>query len=102
VILLGDLIDIARPGEEVEVTGIYRHTQGEGRDPPLLTILIDTGARAKKKNGFPVFSTTIEANYIQRKGGNINADISEEDRKLIVRMSQDPQVIPERSLSPSL
>jgi DNA replicative helicase MCM subunit Mcm2 (Cdc46/Mcm family) len=68
----------------------------------FLTILIDTGARAKKKNGFPVFSTTIEANYIQRKGGNINADISEEDRKLIVRMSQDPQVIPERSLSPSL
>jgi DNA replicative helicase MCM subunit Mcm2 (Cdc46/Mcm family) len=65
----------------------------------FLTILIDTGARAKKKNGFPVFSTTIEANYIQRKGGNINADISEEDRKLIVRMSQDPQVIPERSLS---
>jgi DNA replication licensing factor MCM2 len=28
VILLGDLIDIARPGEEVEVTGVYRHSQG--------------------------------------------------------------------------
>jgi DNA replication licensing factor MCM2 len=28
IILLGDLIDIARPGEEVEVTGIYRHSQG--------------------------------------------------------------------------
>ena len=28
VILLGDLIDVARPGEEVEVTGVYMHTQG--------------------------------------------------------------------------
>ena len=28
VVLLGDLIDIARPGEEVEVTGVYRHAQG--------------------------------------------------------------------------
>jgi DNA replication licensing factor MCM2 len=110
IILLGDLIDIARPGEEVEVTGIYRHSQGTvgRRDTeeslfcsPFLfysllaidtLVIVDTAAYSRKKNGFPVFSTTIEANYVQRKGGNINADISEEDKKLIVRMSQDPQV----------
>jgi DNA replication licensing factor MCM2 len=49
VILLGDLIDIARPGEEIEVTGIYMHSQrGESAD----------------KSGFPVFGTVIEANCI--------------------------------------
>lgn len=65
---------------------------------------IDMGAHSKKKNGFPVFSTTIEANYIQRKGGNINADISEEDRKLIIRMSQDPQIVDRiiKSIAPSI
>jgi DNA replication licensing factor MCM2 len=48
VILLGDLIDIARPGEEIEVTGIYEHSQvGVSRD----------------RSGFPVFSTVIQVSY---------------------------------------
>lgn len=42
VILLGDLIDVARPGEEVDVTGIYVHASQ--------TI-------SKRSNGFPVFNT---------------------------------------------
>lgn len=49
VILLWDLIDNARPGEEVEVTGIYRHNFDE---------------HLNKTHGFPVFATVIEANYI--------------------------------------
>mmetsp|Transcript_3003 Transcript_3003/g.4568 ORF Transcript_3003/g.4568 Transcript_3003/m.4568 type:complete len:949 (+) Transcript_3003:31-2877(+) len=91
VVLLGDLIDIARPGEEVEVTGVYRHAQ-------------DTGTHAKNKNGFPVFSTIIDANFVQRKGGNINADISEEDKRLIVRLGQDPQIVDRiiKSIAPSI
>jgi hypothetical protein len=44
------------------------------------------------KNGFPVFSTNIEANFVQRKGGNANTDLSEEDKRIILRLSQDPQV----------
>lgn len=40
VILLHDLIDTVRPGEEVEITGIYAHTY-------------DMALNAK--NGFPVF-----------------------------------------------
>ena len=52
VILLNDLIDIARPGDEVEVTGVYQH----GYESSL-------NAQA----GFPVFATFIEANHIRSK-----------------------------------
>jgi len=45
--LLWDLIDSAKPGEEVEITGIYRNS-------------FDAGLNMK--NGFPVFKTVIEAN----------------------------------------
>lgn len=48
VVLLADLIDIARPGEEVEVTGVYVHSY-------------DTGISGRA--GFPIFSTAIEANH---------------------------------------
>ena len=41
----------ARPGEEIEVIGIYRH----GYDAAL---------GEKGGSGFPVFSTLIEANHI--------------------------------------
>jgi len=51
VIVLGDNIDIARPGDEVEVTGLFLH-----RYDYALNV----------KHGFPVFSTMIEANYIKR------------------------------------
>jgi DNA replication licensing factor MCM2 len=77
VILLGDLIDIARPGEEIEVTGIYEHSQiGVSKD----------------KNGFPVFSTVIQANNIQKKSGASNTDLSDEDKRMIRELSNDPQV----------
>ena len=49
--MLGDNIDIARPGDEVEVTGLFLH-----RYDYSLNV----------KHGFPVFSTMIEANYIKR------------------------------------
>ncbi len=77
VILLGDLIDIARPGDEIEVTGIYSHTQN---------------SISKDRSGFPVFSTIIEANCVQKKGENSNAGLSEEDKKSIIKLSQDPLV----------
>lgn len=52
VILLWDLIDSAKPGEEVEITGIYRNS-------------FDAGLNMK--NGFPVFKTVIEANVYSIK-----------------------------------
>jgi DNA replicative helicase MCM subunit Mcm2 (Cdc46/Mcm family) len=53
VILLHDLIDCVKPGEEVEVTGIYQHTFEAGLN---------------SKSGFPVFTTTVLANYISVGG----------------------------------
>ncbi|KAG5462768.1 MAG: hypothetical protein BJ554DRAFT_3612, partial [Olpidium bornovanus] len=47
VILLWDLIDSAKPGEEVEITGVYRN---------------NFDASLNTKNGFPVFATIVEAN----------------------------------------
>jgi DNA replication licensing factor MCM2 len=77
VILLGDLTDIARPGEEVEVTGIYIHSQvGIARD----------------RSGFPVFGTIIEANCVRKKGDTSTAELTAADIAKIKEMSQDPQV----------
>jgi DNA replicative helicase MCM subunit Mcm2 (Cdc46/Mcm family) len=77
VILLGDLIDIARPGEEIEVTGVYMHSQQ---------------GLSKDRNGFPVFSTIIEANCIQRKSGTTNSGLSDEDKRAIRELSHDSRV----------
>ena len=60
VILLHDLIDRAKPGEEIEVTGIYMH----GLDPM---------AASRGGSGFPVFSTLIEANHIAKRDDMFSA-----------------------------
>lgn len=88
VILLGDLTDIARPGEEVEVTGIYMHSN--------LTL--------KKTKGFPVFSTIIEANCVQKRHGSSSSLLSEEDKRKIRELSNDPQIGERiiRSIAPSI
>jgi DNA replicative helicase MCM subunit Mcm2 (Cdc46/Mcm family) len=52
VLLVNDLIDIAWPGEEIEVTGIWEHAFNSG-----LTL----------NSGFPVFSTSLTANHIRKK-----------------------------------
>ena len=89
VILLGDLIDIARPGEEIEVTGIYQHSQ--------------TGL-ARDRNGFPIFGTQIEANHIQKKGGSTNTDLTDEDKRKIRELAGDPEIRERiiRTMAPSI
>lgn len=65
MILTGDLIDIARPGEEVTIIGRYTNNF----DMSLNT-----------KNGFPVFSTVIEANNVKRENDVLgNLLLSQED-----------------------
>ena len=85
VTLLGDLIDIARPGEEIEVTGIYEHNmQGVARNT----------------NGFPVFGTVISANGVQKKSGTSSTILSDEDKRKILELSKDPMVrLDERCMS---
>eukprot|EP01038_Epipyxis_sp_PR26KG_P005040 gene5040-7031_t len=89
VILVGDLIDIARPGEEIEVTGIYVHTQQYS---------------LKEKTGFPVYTTCIEANCIQKKQGTLNTLLSEDDKRRIIELSNDPQIRERiiRTIAPSI
>ncbi|KAL5571146.1 hypothetical protein UlMin_020743 [Ulmus minor] len=52
VILLNDLIDCARLGEEIEVTRVYTNN---------FDLSLNT------KNGFPIFATVVEANYVTKK-----------------------------------
>ena len=48
-ILLGDLCDTCRPGDEIELTGVYSNNY----ESSLNT-----------KHGFPVFATVIMANHV--------------------------------------
>ncbi|KZP01395.1 MCM-domain-containing protein [Calocera viscosa TUFC12733] len=90
VILLWDLIDSAKPGEEIEVTGIYRN---------------NFDASLNAKNGFPVFSTVIEANHINKKEDLFAAfRLTEEDERKIIQLSRDPRIRKRiiKSIAPSI
>ncbi|EPQ57599.1 MCM-domain-containing protein [Gloeophyllum trabeum ATCC 11539] len=90
VVLLWDLIDTAKPGEEIEVTGIYRN---------------NFDASLNSKNGFPVFSTIIEANHINKKEDQFAAfRLTEEDEKQIRAMARDERIRKRiiKSIAPSI
>lgn len=71
VILLDDNAGTVRPGEEIDVTGVYKHVMHT------------------KGTGFAVFSTIIESNYILRSGDNYNVfSITEEEKEQIIKLSQ--------------
>ena len=53
VVLNSDLVDTVRPGEEIEVTGIYKNNYSQ---------------QLNTRQGFPVFATLIEANHISYGG----------------------------------
>lgn len=78
VVLLHDLIDQARPGDEIEVTGIYTN---------------NFDAVLNMKNGFPVFSTSLEANSINKRDDKFNASkLSDKDREEILRLAADENI----------
>ena len=78
VFLTDDLIDIARPGEEIEVTGIYEQKYDSG-----LTL----------RCGFPVFSTFLTANHIRkREDASSASNLSESDVRQILELSRDPKI----------
>ncbi|KAE8387254.1 MCM2/3/5 family-domain-containing protein [Aspergillus alliaceus] len=90
VILLADLIDSAKPGDEVEVTGIYRNSYD---------------AQLNNKNGFPVFATIIEANHIIKSHDQMAGfHLTEEDEREIRALSRDPDIVDKiiRSIAPSI
>ncbi|RQM14850.1 hypothetical protein DD237_003276 [Peronospora effusa] len=78
VILVGDLIDKARPGDEIAVTGIYTNTP----DPTL-----------NLRDGFPVFRTVIEANHVERRADVLGSQLlTAEDKKQILRLAKQPDI----------
>lgn len=90
VILLWDLIDTAKPGEEVEVTGIYRNNYD---------------AALNNKNGFPVFATILEANHVVKSHDQLAGfRLTEEDEREIRAMSRDPRIVDKiiGSIAPSI
>ncbi|CAG10746.1 unnamed protein product, partial [Tetraodon nigroviridis] len=77
-ILLADLVDSCKPGDEIELTGIY-HNNYDGS--------LNTA------NGFPVFATVILANHITRRDEGVAvAELTDEDVKAIVALSKDEQI----------
>ncbi|KAH9248693.1 hypothetical protein BASA81_013627 [Batrachochytrium salamandrivorans] len=78
VILLWDLVDSARPGEEIEVVGVYRNN---------FDFSLNT------KNGFPVFATIIEANHISRGEDLFSSSrLNEDDQREIRKLATDPRI----------
>lgn len=99
VILLWDLVDIAKPGEEVEVTGIYKNTYD---------------GNLNAKNGFPVFATVLEANSVKRREGGLHEgdehegldafSWTEDEEREFRKMSRDRGIIDKiiSSMAPSI
>ena len=90
VILLWDLIDKAKPGEEIEVTGIYRNNYD---------------AQLNNRNGFPVFATVLEANHVVKSHDQLAGfRLTEEDEREIRALSKDPQIVDKiiASIAPSI
>ncbi|KAF8477212.1 MCM2/3/5 family-domain-containing protein [Kalaharituber pfeilii] len=90
VILLWDLIDSCKPGEEVEITGIYKNNYD---------------AHLNNKNGFPVFATILEANNVVKSHDQLAGfRLTEDDEKAIRALSRDEDVIDKiiDSIAPSI
>ncbi|KAL3995080.1 MCM2/3/5 family protein [Acanthocheilonema viteae] len=89
VVLTADLCDACKPGDEVELTGIYTNNYDGSMN---------------SKQGFPVFSTVIYANYISKKDKIASDSLTDEDIQIIRQLSKDPQIA-ERifaSIAPSI
>jgi DNA replication licensing factor MCM2 len=77
VYLLNDLVDCARPGDEVEITGIF---------------INKFDYFSNVKHGFPVFQTIIEANYVRRFGDDQIIELTDEDKQQIRQLGRRPNI----------
>lgn len=89
-ILLSDLCDRCKPGDEVDVTAIYTNNY----DGSLNT-----------EQGFPVFATVLLANHLQVKDSKeIVESLTEEDISSIINLSKDHRILDRivASIAPSI
>lgn len=90
VVCLTDLTDLCKPGDEVDLTGIYTHS---------------FDGSLNVNHGFPVFSTVILANYILKKDDKSNMGaLTDEDVKVILKLSKDDRIFDKivASIAPSI
>ncbi|TKR58602.1 hypothetical protein L596_030026 [Steinernema carpocapsae] len=76
-ILVSDLCDSCKPGDEIIITGVYTNSY-------------DGSLNAKM--GFPVFSTVILANHIVNREKAEADSMTDEDLKTIRNLAKDPQI----------
>lgn len=89
-ILLADLCDRCKPGDEVDITGIYTNNY----DGSLNT-----------EQGFPVFSTVIIVNHLVVKDcKQIVQSLTDDDINTIIKMSKDHRIADRiiASIAPSI
>ncbi len=89
IILQDDTIDTCRPGEEVEVTGIFEANYDQ---------------TLNAQQSFPVFHTVIKANHLSRQKGDQTDKLSDDDIKAIHKMAKDPKIASRifSSIAPSI
>jgi len=77
-ILLDDLVDACKPGDEIELTGIYTHSYD---------------CALNSSQGFPVFATLFMANHVEKKDAKFAAAaLTDEDVKTIMSLAKDERI----------
>lgn len=86
---MNDLVDAARPGDEVEITGIYINR-------------FDYFSNVR--HGFPVFQTYVEVNNLKRFGDEDIVELTDEDKEEIRALGKRPNVFADiiGSIAPSI
>ena len=90
VTLTHDLIDRAKPGEEIEVIGVYKNTFD-----PLLN----------SRQGFPVFTTVLIANNITKRTVDVlNYRLPDNERIRLLTLARHPNIKKKliNSIAPSI
>lgn len=90
VVMLWDLVDQVKPGDEIEVTGIYRN---------------QFDSTLNSKHGFPIFATVIECNYVQKLSDKFaNVGLTDEDVATIRKLSKQDGIATRifKSIAPSI
>jgi len=77
VVLTGDMVDTCRPGDELQLTGIYK-------------CLYDAAINAR--TCFPVFKTEVLAVHVHRKGDVKLIEITEDKQKDILELAEQPNI----------
>jgi len=77
VTMTGDQVDSVRPGDELNLTGVYR-------------CLYDAAINAR--TCFPVYRTIIEAVHLERSGEVKIENVTDEEQDKILALSKDPNI----------